>query len=219
MDQRLLKAINTTSKSNGPMLQLISRALKLWIRLRCDSIGELKIELYGTLLNLIQGHLEGISLSAKDIIFQGLPLSSAKLKSGPLEIKLIPNNPIKAISLEDRFNIEGSIIMNEKALNHALSSSKFKWLGKWIAKKLMNLETFNGISFINNSLVFLDPLHPLRVLEERYFIVTATQGTVQITNHKNGRSSLLPMDPSIHIEEAKINGDQLTLKGIAIVQP
>ena len=55
------------STTTGPLLQLIAGGIKLWIRSRCDSIGELQLELHGSGLGLLRGHLRGAVLMARDV--------------------------------------------------------------------------------------------------------------------------------------------------------
>ena len=58
--------------SSGPLLQLLSNGLQLWIRSQCDDVGELKLTLQGSALQLLRGKLDGVSLTARKVSFQKL---------------------------------------------------------------------------------------------------------------------------------------------------
>jgi hypothetical protein len=62
------------ANSSGPLLQLLSNGLQIWIRAQCDEVGELKLNLQGSALQLLRGKLEGVSLTARKVRFQDLPL-------------------------------------------------------------------------------------------------------------------------------------------------
>ena len=51
---------------------------------QCDEVGELKLNLQGSALQLLRGKLEGVSLTARKVSFQKLPLLRAELKTGAL---------------------------------------------------------------------------------------------------------------------------------------
>ena len=67
-----------------PLLKVLAGALRLWIRSQCDSLGSLELELIGSSWSLLRGRLDGVSLKARDACFQGLPLQSVNLSSGPM---------------------------------------------------------------------------------------------------------------------------------------
>ena len=51
--------------SSGPLLQLLSNGLQLWIRSQCDDVGELKLTLQGSALQLLRGKQAGVSLTTR----------------------------------------------------------------------------------------------------------------------------------------------------------
>ena len=71
-----------------PLLNVLAGALRLWIRSRCDRLGSLELVLNGSSWSLLRGRLDGVSLSARDVCFQGLPLQSVALCSGPIAVDM-----------------------------------------------------------------------------------------------------------------------------------
>ena len=68
------------------VLQLIASGLKLWIRSSCESIGDLQLELQGSEPWPAAGQVDGVTLTARDVRFRGLPLQLADLRSGPIQV-------------------------------------------------------------------------------------------------------------------------------------
>ncbi|MCP4973623.1 MAG: DUF2993 domain-containing protein [Prochlorococcus sp.] len=209
------------SSGTGPLLQLMASGLQLWIRSQCDSVGELKLELHGSALELFRGRLAGVSLKARDVSFQGLPLHHAELTSGPLKLNVNLSKPGQAVQLKQAFEIQGNVTLTGNALNKALLSDPWSWLGDWLAEQLMGLTPLGGLR-INNDILELQAavigqLEPAK----SQFLLRADSGTILI-RHLDADAEAeasLPMDPGIVIKKAELKGGQLHLKGDATVKP
>ena len=123
--------------SSGPLLQLLSNGLQLWIRSQCDDVGELKLTLQGSALQLLRGKLDGVSLTARKVSFQKLPLLRAELKTGALRAHINPSHPGQPIQLSHPFNIDGEVVLSGTDLNRAFASDRWRWLGDLLSEQLM----------------------------------------------------------------------------------
>jgi len=203
------------SSRTGPVLQLIASGLKLWIRSRCESIGDLQLELHGSGLGLLQGKLEGVSLSARDVRFRGLPLQRAELRSGPIQVNLTPGGVV----LQQFFDVQGDVAITGRALNEALLSEPWRWLGDWLAEQLMGLTPLGGLRIDNDQMELQAPVVAHKDPARRRFRLRAGQGTVVIHPIDDDRETLLPMDDGIQIEQAELQAGILHLQGRARVTP
>ena len=79
--------------SSGPVLQLLASGLQRWIRNQCDSVEELNLALQGSAIELLRGRLKGVSLEARRVSFEQLPLLRAELQSGELKTMFRPSQP------------------------------------------------------------------------------------------------------------------------------
>ena len=59
---------------SGPLLSLVARGLELWLRQRCQAVNALEIQLEGSMAELLRGHLQGVRLRARQVVFQNLSL-------------------------------------------------------------------------------------------------------------------------------------------------
>ena len=125
---------------SDPLLQLISTGLGLWIRSRCDQVGDLDLTLQGSSLGLMRGRLQGAVLSARDVRFEGLPLHHAEISSGPIQLDLTWLRPGRMLALKDPFQVNGTVSMPGQPLGDALLSERWRELGDWIAEQLMGLK-------------------------------------------------------------------------------
>ena len=207
------------SPRSGPVLQLIASGLKLWIRSRCDSVGDLQLQLQGSGLGLLRGRLEGASLTARDVLFQGLPLQHAELSSGPIQIDLSLLRPDKMVVLQEPFALKGQVTLTGRGLNQALLGESWRWLGDWLSEQLMGLTTLGGLAIDNDVLELQAPVAAYKDPARRRFLLQAARNTVVLRPVDGDQETALPMDPSIRIVEALLQGGMLHLSGDADVTP
>ena len=86
-----------------PVLNVLAGALRLWIRSQCDSLGSLELALNGSTWSLLRGRLDGVTLKARDACFQGLPLQSVELCSGPIAVDMKLLSPGQMLTLQQPF--------------------------------------------------------------------------------------------------------------------
>ena len=85
-----------------PLLNVLAGALRLWIRSQCDSLGSLELQLIGSSWSLLRGRLDGVSLKARDVCFQGLPLQSVDLSSGAIAVDMKLLSPGQMLALQQK---------------------------------------------------------------------------------------------------------------------
>ena len=205
--------------SSGPVLQLLASGLQRWIRSQCDSADELNLALQGSALELLRGRLKGVSLEARRVSFQQLPLIRAEVQSGELKAAFRPGQPNQPVQLEQPFTIEGEVILAGQELNQALATDRWRWLGDLLAEQLMGLSPLRSLVIDNNLLVLTADVITGKDPVQQRFQLSAEQGTIRVQHCDAEGSILLPMDPSITIIDARLQGGQLVLKGNAMVQP
>ena len=203
-----------------PLLNVLAGALRLWIRSQCDNLGSLELELLGSSWSLLRGRLDGVSLQARDVRFQGLPLQSVQLSSGPIAVDMKLLSPGQMLALQQPFQVEGEVSFNGRQLNSALLAEPWRWLGDWMAEQLMGLSPLGALQIdadlIELQVVVAAHQDPAR----RRFRLHAEQGTLCFRPETDDEPRiLLPMDPAIRIEQAQLGGGQLALKGQASVTP
>ena len=203
-----------------PLLKVLAGALRLWIRSQCDSLGSLELELIGSSWSLLRGRLDGVSLKARDACFQGLPLQSVNLSSGPIAVDMKLLSPGQMLALQQPFQVAGEVSFNGSQLNSALLSEPWRWLGDWMAEQLMGLSPLGALRIDADLIELQVSVAAHQDPARRRFRLHAEQGTVCFRPEAAEEPRiLLPMDPAIRIEQAQLGGGQLGLNGHASVTP
>ena len=205
--------------SSGPVLQLLASGLQRWIRNRCDSVEELNLALQGSAIELLRGRLKGVSLEARRVSFEQLPLLRAELQSGELKTIFRPGQPNQPLQLRDPFNIEGEVVLRGTDLNKALASDRWRWLADLLAEQLMGLTPLRSMAIDNDRLVLTADVITGKDPVQRSFSLCADRGTIRVNHCDAEGELLLPMDSSIKIIDARLQGGQLLIKGNATVHP
>ena len=205
--------------SSGPVLQLLASGLQRWIRNQCDSVDELNLALQGSAIELLRGRLKGVSLEARRVSVEQLPLVRAELQSGELKTMFRPGQPTQPVQLKDPFSIQGEVVLSGTDLNKALATDRWRWLADLLAEQLMGLTPLRSLAIDNDHLVLTADVITGTDPVQRSFLLCADQGTIRL-NHCDAEGQLfLPMDPSITISDARLQGGQLVIKGNATVHP
>ena len=205
--------------SSGPVLQLLASGLQRWIRNQCDSVEELNLALQGSAIELLRGRLKGVSLEARRVSFEQLPLLRAELQSGELKTIFRPGQPNQPLQLKDPFNIEGEVVLSGTDLNKSLSTDRWRWLADLLAEQLMGLTPLRSLAIDNDRLVLTADVITGKDPVQRSFSICADRCTIRVNHCDAEGELLLPMDPSIKIIDARLQGGQLVIKGNATVHP
>ena len=205
---------------SDPLLRLISSGLTLWLKSRCDRIGDLDLELRGSGFGLLRGRLAGVNLTARDVLFQGLPLQHVEINSEAIAVDLNVLKPDRALALQHPFRVTRSVTFQGNALNKALLASPWNWLGDWLAEQLMGVTPLGAFRILGDALELEAPVSGTASPLQRRFNITASEGTVML--HPVGHvetATPLPMDDNICIEQATLSAGRLVLAGHAQVTP
>ena len=203
-----------------PVLNVLAGALRLWIRSQCDSIGSLELALNGSSWSLLRGRLDGVTLTARDACFQGLPLQHVELRSGPIALDMKLLSPGQMLALKQPFQVAGEVSFNGRQLNSALLAEPWRWLGDWMAEQLMGLSPLGALRIDVDLLELQVPVAAHQDPVRRRFRLNAEQGTLCFRPETADEPcTLLPMDHAIRIEHVQLAGGQLALKGQASVTP
>lgn len=213
------RSTDEVAPTGGPVLQLLSNGLQLWVRQQCQSIESLEVELRGSALNLLRGQLGGASVQARRAQFQSLQIEQVELSSGAIQVQI--GNLLKGrpLALEHAFSVRGRISLSGEGLSRSLGQPAWRPLGDSLAETLLGLASLRSVRIEHDVLILAaegwgrpDPVE----LKTR---LDAVEGTVQISSLDGRLSTRLAMDPQIRIEHAAVEAGLVQLSGTATVVP
>ncbi|PSF39078.1 DUF2993 domain-containing protein [Aphanothece hegewaldii CCALA 016] len=131
------------SSKSSIISNVLSPAVKIWLRSQVEQIEELDIRITGQDRQIIKGYIPSVSLSSHQAIYQGLHLRKLNLQGDNIRINIGQIIKGKPLQLLEPIQVTGDIRLSEKDINNSMSSpllsSAFKDL-------LVFLLKFQGIS-------------------------------------------------------------------------
>lgn len=109
--------------------QLLSQQAEKQLSNQLDQVEEIDVDIQTDLFKVLQGETDGVSVTAKGLVKEGIRVQEIKLKTDSVGV-----NPLSAlfgqIELNHAVNASARIVMTEADINHALTSdyvrSKFQ---------------------------------------------------------------------------------------------
>tara|TARA_Y100001968_G_scaffold329309_1_gene378379 strand:- start:67 stop:717 length:651 start_codon:yes stop_codon:yes gene_type:complete len=213
MDFKATNSQNTEKK--GFLLKLIEKALKSWIRLKCDSASYINLELYGSNLQLLKGLIKEIHLKASDVVFNDLSFQMVRINTGLIKFKIDP--VIKSLKIKENFKIEGEVHLPSKQLESSLKKPQWEHLGNWLSLNLLNMERLKTFE-IKNEKIKLEGFNQItKELRSEFFSIRSYNGKIILYNIEKNINITLPMDDQIEIKKIKITKQNIIINGISIV--
>jgi hypothetical protein len=210
---------SSRAEGGSAVLRLLARGLELWLRQQCDTIEHLEIQLKGSAGALLRGRLEGVSLTARRVVYRQLEFEEVELRSEPIRVRMGPLLRSQGVQLDHPFRIRGQVAFSGDGLNRSLAASEWRNLGDDLAEQLLGLTPLRSLAIDGDRLLLsacgVASEEPIRIEAQ----LGAADGTVEVRALDGGPSARLPMDPNVTIERAKLGQGRLQLEGEARVSP
>ncbi|MEH1768317.1 LmeA family phospholipid-binding protein [Nostoc sp.] len=103
--------------------QVLTTAVKLWLRAQVSQISELEVEIKTSDRQLLSGRIPSVSIFATHAVYQGLQITQIKLTAENIRINIGSVLQGKPLRLLETVPVVGDLIIDEKDLNASLSSN------------------------------------------------------------------------------------------------
>ncbi|MEH2056911.1 MAG: DUF2993 domain-containing protein [Nostoc sp.] len=103
--------------------QVLTTAVKLWLRTQVSQISELEVEIKASDRQLLSGRIPLVSIFATHAVYQGLLITQIKLIAENIRINIGSVLKGKPLQLLETVLVVGDLIVDEKDLNASLSSN------------------------------------------------------------------------------------------------
>ncbi|MCC5616238.1 DUF2993 domain-containing protein [Nostoc sp. CHAB 5836] len=102
--------------------QVLTTALKLWLRAQVSQISELKVEIKASDRQILSGCIPSVSIFATRAVYQGLLITQIQLTAENIRINIGSVLKGQPLRLLETVPVVGHLIVEEKDLNASLSS-------------------------------------------------------------------------------------------------
>lgn len=101
---------------------LLAPALRMWLRSQVESIESLAIDIEGGDRQILGGHIPGVSLQAKQAVYQGLHLSTLAMTASAIRINIgqvVRGQPLKLLA---PIPVETTLFLDANGLEQSASA-------------------------------------------------------------------------------------------------
>ncbi|MEH2046994.1 LmeA family phospholipid-binding protein [Nostoc sp.] len=102
--------------------QVLTTAVKLWLRAQVSQISELEVEIKASDRQLFSGRIPSVSVFATHAVYQGLLITQIQLIAENIRVNIGSVLKGKPLQLLETVPVVGDLIVDEKDLNASLSS-------------------------------------------------------------------------------------------------
>ena len=205
--------------SSGPLLQLIAAGVQLWIRSQCDGAETLDLQLHGSALQLLRGEVQGLSLLARRVVYQDLHIEQVQLHCGALRIRVGQLLRGHAFQLEHPLQLRGQVAFTAPGLSVSLARPRWQGLADSLGEQLLGLTPLKELRIVGDGLIVVAQAAGESRLMELETRPEAIEGNLGLRSTDGDLRLLLPMDDSIRLTAANLEGGMLQLHGEAQVTP
>ncbi|MBN4003959.1 DUF2993 domain-containing protein [Nostoc sp. LPT] len=112
----------TSTNKTRIITQVLTTAVKLWLRAQVSQISELEVEIKASDRQLFSGRIPSVSVFATHAVYQGLLITQIQLIAENIRVNIGSVLKGKALRLLETVPVVGDLIVDEKDLNASLSS-------------------------------------------------------------------------------------------------
>ena len=206
-------------QASGPVMQLLSSGLQLWVKQQCQRVESLDIALRGSALELLRGRLDGVVLLARRAVYQHLPIEQVELQSSAISVQtgnLLKGQPLQ---LDQPFVVSGQLSFSADGLGALFREPHWQALAEQLRDQLFGALPLLQLRIEAEQLVFVLQGSQASEQIELRVQVRAAAGTIELASPAGETLVRLPMDPGITIERAWIDAGMLQLSGQARISP
>jgi len=101
---------------------ILAPALKLWLRSQVEHVEDLEVLIEGGDRQLLQGIVPRLTLSARDVVYQGLAMSRVRLVGRGIQVNFRQILRGKPLQLSRTIPVQGEAVLTEDNLNDSLQT-------------------------------------------------------------------------------------------------
>lgn len=111
-----------SSRKIRVITNVLTKALKLWLRSQVSQVSELKVEIRASDRQILSGCIPWVSIFASHAVYQGLHITRIELVAENIQINIGSVLKGQPLRLLETVSVFGDLTVEEKDLNSSLSS-------------------------------------------------------------------------------------------------
>ena len=201
--------ISNRIKKTGILSKILEQGIKIFLKRECNKIGNLKIDIIASSIQIIQGIIPKIHIKASDINYKKLLFDEIELEANDVKIMLKNNN--KELNFENNLVINLKISLSETSLKNILFSKNWNWICEIISREIPNQVQLEDIKIENDQIFFKTSNKRQTINKNEKFDIKAEDGKLYLKNKAYHKSIKIPIEDKVFIKNVNIHNDLIKL--------
>ena len=201
--------ISKRIQSKGILAKILEKSINILIRKECKNIGELRIDIIASSIQIIKGIIQKINIKAKEINYKDLLFDELELEANEIKIIFKINN--NEINFKNNFIIKLKISLSEYSLKTILLSSSWSWISDIISKEILNQDKLEDIEISNNQIFMKTKKDNERINAREKVEVKAEKGNLYLLNKAYNKSIRIPLEDKVEVKKVSMQNDLINI--------
>ena len=201
--------ISNRRQEKGILAKLLEKGIKILLSKECKKIGEIKINIIASSIQIIKGIIKKIYIIAKDINYKDLLFDEIELEANDIKILFKLNN--KELHFKNNFIIKFKISLSEDSLKTILLSNNWNWVGNMISKEILNQEKLEDIKIKDDKILMQTSKHNQTINEIDIVKIKVENGKLYLENQTYNQSIRIPIEEKVFIKDVTIQNNLVNI--------
>tara|TARA_Y100001968_G_scaffold235053_1_gene218198 strand:+ start:2136 stop:2768 length:633 start_codon:yes stop_codon:yes gene_type:complete len=192
-------------QEKGILAKLLEQGIKIILKKECKKIGNLKIDLIASSIQIIKGEIKKAKIISEDINYKDLLFDEVELEANEIKINFKRKN--KELKFKTNPKIKFRISFSENSLKTILLSDNWNWIANMISKEILNKERLKEINIINGQLFINATEDNISINQVEKINIKTEKGKVYLGNKKYNKIFQIPIEDKIYVENINIENN------------
>ena len=189
------------------LAKLLEQSIKIILNNECKKIGNLKVDIVASSIQIIKGILKEVIITAEDINYKDLFFNTIELKANDLKIFFKVSN--KELKSKTDLIVNFKISFSEDSLNKILFSNNWDWIASIISKEIFNQNRLEDIKIENDQILIKTSKDKNIIYQDKKLDIKAKRGKIFLENKNT--SFQIPIEDKIFFKNAEIENNLITI--------
>ena len=201
--------IHKQIQEKGILAKLLEKGIKILLKKECKKIGNVKINIAASSIQIIKGIIKKIDIEAEDINYKDLLFDKIELEANDINIIIKLHN--KELNFKNNFSIKFKMSLSENSLKKILLSNNWNWIGTRISKEIFNQDTLEDISIRNDQIIIKTSNDQRNRNKVGNVSIKKEKGKLYLESEESSKYIKIPIEDKVFIENVNIKNNLINI--------
>lgn len=200
---------NKPIEEKGVLAKLLEQAIKILIKKECKEIGNFKIDIIASSIQIIKGIINKILIQAEDINYKDLLFNKVEIEANNIKITFKTSN--RKLKIKNNSIINFKLSLSENSLRSILSSNNWTWISDKISNKILNQNKLEDLKIKNNQILIKTTLNKENLDNGEKIEIKIENDKLLLENKAYNKSFIIPIEDKVLIKDVNIKNNIINI--------